>query len=74
MKNWFEKFLSSNDAQFRLLRTIAQGILGVVVANLDVIVGSFSFNPSYKPMIAALVMAVLSPVMAMLGKAEEPKE
>ena len=74
MKNWIEKFFSSNEAVYRLLRTIAQGILGVVVANLDVIVGSFSFNPSYKPMIAALVMAVLSPVMAMLGKAEEPKE
>ena len=73
MKNWFEKFLSSNDAEFRLLRTIVQGVLGVVVANLDVIVGSFSFNPSFKPMIAALVMAVLSPVMAMIGKSEEIK-
>ena len=74
MKNWFEKFLSSNDAWYRLLRTIAQGAVGAVVANLDVIIGSFSFNPSFKPLIAALVMAFLSPVMAMLGKAEEPKE
>lgn len=66
-----DKFLTSNDWQYRLARTIVQGILGVVIANLDVIVGGFAFDPSYKAMIVALVMAVLSPVMAMLGKGEE---
>jgi len=69
------QFFTSNDAQFRLLRTIVQGVLGVVIANLDIIIGKFSFDPSFKPMIAALVMAVLSPVMAMIGnKGEMPDE
>lgn len=66
-----KKFLSSNEAQYRLLRTIAQGIIGVLIANLDVIVGAWAFDPSFKPMIVALVMAVLSPVMAMLGEADK---
>ena len=29
------EFLASNEWQWRLLRTIVQGVLGVVVANLD---------------------------------------
>ena len=62
------KFLSSNEWQFRLLRTIVQGIVGVLIANLDLIVGKFAFDPSLKPMIVAMIMAVLSPVMAALGQ------
>ena len=66
-----KKFLSSNETLYRLLRTIAQGIIGVLIANLDLLIGQFSFEPSMKPMIVALVMAVLSPVMAMLGEADK---
>lgn len=61
------KFLKSNETLFRLLRTIVQGIIGVVIANLDVITGSFQIPDVWKPIIAALVMAVLSPFMSMLG-------
>ena len=61
------KFLSSNTAIWRMLRTIVQGIIGVVIANLDTITGAFSIPDVWKPIIAALVMAVLSPVMATLG-------
>ena len=60
-------FLTSNDWQYRLLRTIIQGILGVVVANLDLIVGACVFDPSQRALVVALVMAVLSPIMAALG-------
>ena len=66
-----DKFLTSNDWKYRLLRTIIQGILGVVIANLDLILGTFAIDPSLKPMIVALVMAVLSPVMALLGGKEQ---
>lgn len=66
-----DKFLTSNDWQYRLLRTIIQGVLGVVVANLDLILGTISIDPSLKPMIVALVMAVLSPIMALLGAKED---
>ena len=65
-----EKFLTSNDWKYRLLRTIVQGVLGVVIANLDLILGTFVIDPAFKPMVVALVMAVLSPVMAALGGKE----
>ena len=49
-------FLTSNEWQYRLLRTIIQGILGVVVANLDLIVGACVFDPSQRALVVALVM------------------
>lgn len=63
-----EKFLTSNDWKFRLLRTIVQGVLGVIIANVDVMTGAFVIDPTTKGIVVALVMAVLSPVMALLGK------
>lgn len=61
------KFLQSNEWQYRLLRTIIQGILGVLVANVDVLAGMVVLDPAIRAIVVALVMAVLSPVMAMLG-------
>lgn len=66
-----DKFLTSNDWQYRLLRTIIQGVLGVIIANLDVITGAFVFDPTAKGVIVALVMAILSPIMALLGQKED---
>ena len=60
-------FLTSNEWQYRLLRTIVQGILGVIVANIDLIVGACVLDPSQRALVVALVMAVLSPIMAQLG-------
>ena len=60
--------LRENGWQWRLARTILQGIVGVVIANLDVITGAFVLDPTMKGVIVALVMAVLSPIMALLGK------
>ena len=62
------KLFSSNETGYRLLRTIIQAVIGVVIANLDVIVGTFSIDTVWKPVIVALIMAILSPVMAELGK------
>jgi multisubunit Na+/H+ antiporter MnhG subunit len=61
------EFLAGNDWKWRLLRTIVQGVLGVVVANLDLIMGWCVMDPSVRALVVALVMAVLSPVMAALG-------
>lgn len=61
------KFLTSNEWQYRLLRTIVQGVLGVLVANIDVLAGMVVLDPAIRAVVVALVMAVLSPVMAMLG-------
>lgn len=68
------KFLHSNDWQYRLLRTIVQGIIGVLVANLDLLISKLTFDPAIKTMIVALCMAVLSPIMAEIGKNNEPHD
>ena len=62
--NW----LNDNSTKGRLIRTIVQGVIGVLIANLDLLIGMFQIAPELKPMIVALVMAVLSPVMSELGK------
>lgn len=62
-----DKFLKSNEWKYRLLRTIVQGILGVIVANLDLLLGMVVLDPTMRPVVVALVMAVLSPIMAMMG-------
>lgn len=69
-----DKFLKGNEWQWRLARTIVQGILGVLIANIDMIVGSVVLEPQTRALIVALVMAVLSPVMAELGKYIEPSD
>ena len=68
------RFLTSNEWEWRLLRTIAQGVLGVVVANVDLLVGTAVLEPSWRALVVALVMAVLSPLMAEIGKANGLKE
>lgn len=61
------EFLTSNSAGMRLARTIIQAIIGVIVAYADVLVGKVVFDPDMRPVVVALVMAVLSPIMATLG-------
>ena len=64
-----EKFLTSNETIYRLLRTIAQGIIGVLIANIDLLIDKIpSIDPTLKPIIAALIMCILSPIMSELGK------
>jgi len=65
------EFLTGNGWQWRLARTVTQGILGVVVANADLIMGACVLDPTWRALAVALVMAVLSPVMAELGAAAE---
>ena len=58
------KLFNSNEWQYRLLRTIIQGVIGVAIASLDTLIGKLTISPEMKPIIVALVMAVLSPIMA----------
>ena len=62
------EFFTSNDWKWRLVRTIVQGVLGVIVANLDLLFGQVILDPSMRAFVVALVMAVLSPIMAAIGK------
>ena len=63
LKQW----LAANTAAARLTRTIAQGVVGVLIANIDLIVGYAAIPLEMRPVIVALVMAILSPIMAALG-------
>ena len=69
-----QKFLNSNDTIYRLGRTILQGVIGVLIANIDLLVSAWSFSPQTKAFIVALVMAVLSPIMSELGVATDSGE
>ena len=64
-----DTFLTSNERQWRLLRTVVQGALGVIVANIDMLIGRAVLEPAWRTVVVALVMAPLSPVMAKLGTA-----
>ena len=68
MESFFRKFLNGNEWYWRLLRTILQGIIGVVIANIDMLIEPLQIDTFWKAMIVAVVMAVLSPLMAELGK------
>lgn len=61
------KFLSSNSTGYRLARTILQGVIGVVIANLDMIFGMLNFSPEMKVFIVAITMAILSPIMGAIS-------
>ena len=60
-------FLTSNETKYRLLRTILQGVFGVLIANLDLFISYVQIDPALKPVIVAVVMAILSPIMSELG-------
>ena len=69
------ELLTSNEWQWRLARTTVQGVLAVLVANLDLIIGVVAMDPAWRTLCVALVMALLSPVMAELGETQgESKE
>ena len=44
-----------------------QGVPGVVVVNIDLLVGTALLGPTWRALVVALVMAVLTPVMAEVG-------
>lgn len=64
-------FLTSNDAKWRLLRTIVQGIIAAVIANLPDILGLFHMAPAVMAVTVPIIMAILSPIMKYLGNEEE---
>ena len=68
------RFLTSNERQWRFMRTVVQGVLGVVVANVDLLMGVAVLDPTRRALCVAMVMAVLSPVIAELGEAGDPYE
>ena len=50
-------FLTSDEWRYRLGRTVVQGVIGVVIANLDLIVGACILDATWRPFVVAMVMA-----------------
>ena len=69
----FEKFLTTNTPGMKLLRTIVQGVIGVVIAALPDLVGLAHLDPAVSGLVVAGTVAVLTPCMATLGQYIEDK-
>ena len=63
-------FLTSNETKYRLLRTILQGVIGVIITYAADLVGELNLDPVIAGALVALIMAILSPIMATIGKEE----
>lgn len=61
------KFFKSNEWQWRLFRTIVQGIIGFLIANIDLLFANFSMDANTKAIVVGVTMAILSPIMAEIG-------
>lgn len=61
------KFFKSNEWQWRLLRTIVQGIIGFLIANIDLLFANFTMDANTKAIVVGVTMAILSPIMAEIG-------
>ena len=70
MSDKIKYFLTANTGGMRLARTILQAIIGVIIANIDYLIGQVVIDPQMRPVIVALVMAILSPIMKALGGEE----
>lgn len=68
------KFLTDNSPTMRCARTIFQGVIGVIIAQLPQVLGLYQLDPVWSATIVALTMAILSPVMAAIGEADKLKE
>ena len=64
-------FLKANTAGMRLARTIFQAVIGVVITNIDLLMGYVVIDPALRPVITGMVMAVLSVIMKELGGKDE---
>ena len=70
IKNW----CASDSASARCTRTIFQALVGVIINFApDIITGSTVIPYEYKPIVQALVMAILAPIQKSLGESTEEK-
>lgn len=69
----FNYFLTSNDTGMRLLRTIVQGLVSVLIVAVPLFMGGVIHDATWASIATAAIMCVLSPVMSMLrtGNPEE---
>ena len=66
-------FLTSNDTRMRLVRTIVQGLVSVLIVAVPLLMGGVIHDATWASIATAAIMCVLSPFMSMLrtGSPEE---
>ena len=71
-----DKFLNDNSMAMRLVRTIVQGIIATLIVAVPLAIAGVIKDPQWAAVATAAIMAVLSPIMAMLknGKPENGLE
>lgn len=69
----FDNFINSNSLKMRLLRTILEGILSIIVVSVPIIVGWWALTPEQASILTAILMAIFTPILALLktGKPED---
>lgn len=65
MLKWF---FESNGWGGRLARTIVQAVIGFVLAYVNDLVALLNIGESTQALIVAAVMAILAPIMQMIGE------
>ena len=69
MLKWF---FESNGWGGRLARTIVQAVIGFILAYVNDLVALLNLGDSTQALIVAAVMAILSPIMQMIGERMQP--
>lgn len=59
-------FLTSNDTGMRLVRTIVQGLVSVLIVAVPLALGGVIHDATWASIATAAIMCVLSPFMSML--------
>ena len=70
MSERINAWLRDNSTFGRITRTAFQGVISVLIVNMDLLVGFLNIQPEVKPVLVAIIMAILSPIMSEMGKHE----
>lgn len=60
-----DRFLNDDSTQMRLVRTIVQGLISVLIVAVPLMMANVTSDPTVASLATAAIMCVLSPVMAM---------
>lgn len=61
-----DKFLKDESTEMRLARSVAQGVVSVLIVAAPLALGGVIEDPTWASIATAAIMCVLSPVMAMM--------
>ena len=61
-----DHFLKDDSTEMRLVRTIAQGLVSVLIVAVPLVLGGVIEDATWASIATAAIMCVLSPIMAMM--------